>query len=133
MRYYANRKMIKDKTEEKIIFQHLMKIEDWMIKEDGSLILLEKEILREQNIKIIIHSNEITSHNRPHIHAFYNDKEYQISIDDKIEELNDNEDKYCRLIIKLCFKTNIQNFRKEWNNIMSNYKFKVDNNGQYVC
>lgn len=119
--------------EEKILCSHIIKIEDWMIKEDGSLILLEKEIMREQKIKISIFSNEIVGHNRPHVHAFYNDKEYQISIDNKFEELNNKEDKYCRYIIKKYCKSMLQLFRKEWNNIQSNYKFQVDSNGNYIC
>lgn len=117
----------------KIIFETKTKIEDWMIKEDGSLILLEKEIYRSQQIKIIIHTNEISSHNRPHVHAFFNDKKYQISIDNVYEELNGKTDKYCKFIIKYCFKAQMQNFRKEWNNIKSSYKFMIDKEGIYQC
>ena len=40
----------------KILIDEKAHIEDWMILDNGSLILLEKTIIAEQNIKIYIHS-----------------------------------------------------------------------------
>lgn len=118
----------------KYLIDRKIKLEDWMIREDGSLLLLEGTIIKEQSIKIYIHSNEISNHHRPHVHACFNDKEYVISIDDKIELLEpEKPDKYSRYLIKCYFTTCLQDFRKEWNSICSNYKFVQNDNGEYVC
>lgn len=118
----------------KTIIDEKVQLEDWMIKDDGSIILLEKTILKQQNIKIYLHSNEISNHNRPHVHACFNDKEYVISIDDDIDLLEPKKsDKYSRYLIKTYFDSYLQIFRKEWNSICSNYKFVQNDNGEYVC
>ncbi len=110
------------------------KIEDWMILEDGSLYLCEGTIIKEQSIKIFIHSNEKAKHHRPHVHACFNDREYVISIDDKVELIEPKEpDKYSRYLIKCYFTSCLQDFRKEWNSICSDYKFVLNDNGEYVC
>ena len=41
----------------KILIDEKAHIEDWMILDNGSLKLLEKTIIAEQNIKIYIHSS----------------------------------------------------------------------------
>lgn len=120
--------------DKKYLIDRKIKLEDWMIREDGSLLLLEGTIIKEQNIKIYIHSNEISNHHRPHVHACYNEKEYVISIDDNIELLEpEKPDKYSRYLIKCYFTSCLQNFRKEWNSVCSNYKFVLNSNGEYVC
>lgn len=120
--------------DKKYLIDRKIKLEDWMIREDGSLLLLEGTIIKEQSIKIYIHSNERTRHHRPHVHACFNDNEYVISIDDNIELLEpEKPDKYSRYLIKCYFTSCLQDFRKEWNSICSNYKFVQNDNGEYVC
>ena len=104
-----------------------------MILDNGSLILLEKTIIAEQNIKIYIHSNEKSKHNRPHVHASYNEREYVISIDNTIEVIEPKEDKFSRYLIKTYFRSHLQYFRKEWNSICSSYKFSINDKGEYIC
>lgn len=70
-----------------IVAQQVFKIEDWMIKDDGGLVLQEKEIKREKKVRICVNSKELTHHNRPHIHAYYEDKEYSIAIDENYDLL----------------------------------------------
>ncbi len=116
--------------EEYIIVNKNEKIEDDLINEDGSIILLEKEIFRTKNIKICVKSKELTHHNRPHAHAYYGEKEYSIAIDSKIEVLgNTSDDKYSRFLIKNYFTEEIlQKAREFWNKYTdSNMKFKKNN------
>ncbi|MEG1751930.1 MAG: DUF4160 domain-containing protein [Clostridia bacterium] len=124
---------MEEKLDKIILYKTSIKINDHNINEDGSYTMVFAKIFKGQNIIITINSNEMSRHNRPHVHACCNDKYYQISIDDKVEELNNKCDKYCRFIIKLCFRQEMQNFRKKWNSIISNYKFDIDKNGFYVC
>lgn len=117
----------------KILIAKKDHIEDWMILDNGSLILLEKTIIAEQNIKIYIHSNETSNHHRPHVHASYNEREYVISIDNTIEVIEPKEDKFSRYLIKTYFRSHLQYFRKEWNSICSSYKFSINDKGEYIC
>mgnify|MGYP000018055367 CR=1 len=117
----------------KILIAKKDHIEDWMILDNGSLILLEKTIIAEQNIKIYIHSNETSKHHRPHVHASYNEREYVISIDNTIEVIEPKEDKFSRYLIKTYFRSHLQYFRKEWNSICSSYKFSINDKGEYIC
>ena len=117
----------------KILLAQKDHIEDWMILDNGSLILLEKTIIAEQNIKIYIHSNETSKHHRPHVHASYNEREYVISIDNTIEVIEPKEDKFSRYLIKTYFRSHLQYFRKEWNSICSSYKFSINDKGEYIC
>ena len=117
----------------KILIAKKDHIEDWMILDNGSLILLEKTIIAEQNIKIYIHSNETSKHHRPHVHASYNEREYVISIDNTIEVIEPKEDKVSRYLIKTYFRSHLQYFRKEWNSICSSYKFSINDKGEYIC
>ena len=117
----------------KILIAKKDHIEDWMILDNGSLILLEKTIIAEQNIKIYIHSNETSKHHRPHVHASYNEREYVISIDNTIEVSEPKEDKFSRYLIKTYFRSHLQYFRKEWNSICSSYKFSINDKGEYIC
>lgn len=117
----------------KILLAKKDHIEDWMILDNGSLILLEKTIIAEQNIKIYIHSNETSKHHRPHVHASYNEREYVISIDNTIEVIEPKEDKFSRYLIKTYFRSHLQYFRKEWNSICSSYKFSINDKGEYIC
>lgn len=117
----------------KILIAKKDHIEDRMILDNGSLILLEKTIIAEQNIKIYIHSNETSKHHRPHVHASYNEKEYVISIDNTIEVIEPKEDKFSRYLIKTYFRSHLQYFRKEWNSICSSYKFSINDKGEYIC
>ncbi len=117
----------------KILIAKKDHIEDWMILDNGSLILLEKTIIAEQYIKIYIHSNETSKHHRPHVHASYNEREYVISIDNTIEVIEPKEDKFSRYLIKTYFRSHLQYFRKEWNSICSSYKFSINDKGEYIC
>lgn len=117
----------------KILIAKKDHIEDWMILDNGSLILLEKTIIAEQNIKIYIHSNETSKHHRPHVHASYNEREYVIYIDNTIEVIEPKEDKFSRYLIKTYFRSHLQYFRKEWNSICSSYKFSINDKGEYIC
>ena len=117
----------------KILIAKKDHIEDWMILDNGSLILLEKTIIAEQNIKIYIHSNETSKHHRPHVHASYNEREYVISIDNTIEVIEPKEDKFSRYLIKTYFRSHLQYFRKEWNSICSSYKFSINDKSEYIC
>ena len=117
----------------KILIAKKDHIEDWMILDNASLILLEKTIIAEQNIKIYIHSNETSKHHRPHVHASYNEREYVISIDNTIEVIEPKEDKFSRYLIKTYFRSHLQYFRKEWNSICSSYKFSINDKGEYIC
>ena len=56
------------------IFEEVVNIEDDMILLNGSIILLEKAILKTKNIKICVRTQEATNHNRPHVHAYYGEK-----------------------------------------------------------
>lgn len=120
--------------EEIILFEGVLKIEDEMINEDGSFILREEEIYRDKKVKISVNPNEFCKHNRPHVHAKYETKEYVISIDNSIEELTRKNDKYSRMLIKQYVSTNenIQKFRKAWNEkVKSLLMFKIEENGEY--
>lgn len=122
--------------EEKIFFQKTLYLYDNMILDNGQIskTLNEETIKISQNIKFVIHSNEMTGHNRPHIHAYFNNKEYVITIDDSIELLHPaKEDKYFKLIKNNYLIENLQIARMIWNTIYSNYKFKVDKDGKYMC
>lgn len=117
------------------IYSFIIKMEDWMINKDGSLNLTENLLLHDKKIKVFVHSNELNSHHRPHVHACYEDREYVISIDRKIEELNNNVDKYYNFIINSTFKKdqNIQIFRKGWNEKTNSLLIlKTNSNGQYT-
>ena len=117
--------------ERNLIYQHTFKIEDWMIRENGSLLLLEREIMREKQVKIYVNSKELTHHNRPHVHAFYGDKEYSIAIDSNPDLLApDREDKFYRFIVKTMFRDElIQKCRQAWNDYTdSKMKFVKANN-----
>lgn len=46
----------------KIVFETQSPFADWMIKEDGSVLLREQTITRFQNIKVYVNSNEMSSH-----------------------------------------------------------------------
>ena len=117
----------------KIIFQTKSPFADWMIQEDGSVWLREQTITRYQNVKVYVNSNEMSSHHRPHVHVDINDKSYQIAIDDAFDVLSQNEDKYARFVIKTYLKSNLNVCRKTWNEIQSNYKFTIDDSGNYIC
>lgn len=117
----------------KIVFETQSPFADWMIKEDGSVLLREQTITRFQNIKVYVNSNEMSSHHRPHVHVDINDKSYQIAIDDAFDVLSPKEDKYARFIIKTYLKSNLNACRKAWNEIQSNYKFAIDASGNYIC
>ena len=117
----------------KIILQIQSPFADWMIQEDGSVWLLEQTIIRYQNVKVYVNSNEMGSHHRPHVHVDINDKSYQIAIDDVFDVLSPNEDKYARFVIKTYLKSNLNACRKAWNEIQSNYKFVIDISGNYIC
>jgi hypothetical protein len=117
----------------KIILQIQSPFADWMIQEDGSVWLLEQTIIRYQNVKVYVNSNEMGSHHRPHVHVDINDKSYQIAIDDVFDVLSPNEDKYARFVIKTYLKSNLNACRKAWNEIQSNYKFVIDTSGNYIC
>ena len=109
-----------------IVAQQVFKIEDWMIKDDGGLVLQEKEIKREKKVRICVNSKELTHHNRPHIHAYYEDKEYSIAIDENYDLLAPaQEDKLYRFIIKTMFNDSlVQKYRHAWNeNTDSKIKF----------
>lgn len=95
------------------------------IYENGSVQLNEKTIENTKNYKILLKANEMTHHHRPHVHAIYDNKnEYSISIDDKIEVIAGQDDKYAKRIIKGFVLHDIQRYRKEWNSfVQSNYKF----------
>ncbi len=116
--------------EENVITIQNFKIEDWMIKEDGGLFLQEKEIEREKQVKICVNSNELTHHNRPHVHAYYSDKEYSIAIDSSYDLLAPNkEDKFYRFIVKTMFNDDlIQKCRRAWND-NTDAKLKFVKNG----
>lgn len=122
-----------EKKEDIVIYNKNVRIEDFNIKQDGSFTLTFVTVEREKNIKIVINSDENTNHHRPHVHAFYDQKQYQISIDDNIEELNGNCDKFCRYIIKNHLKNCLQKCREKWNSINSSYKFDINEFGEYVC
>lgn len=107
-------------------------IEDWMVKEDGSLILQEGVLAHEKSIKIQVNSNEFNGHHRPHVHAWYQDKEYVISIDNSIEVLSENEDRFSKMLVKMYFKRDewMQIFRKGWNEKVQSLLILVeDSNG----
>ena len=98
--------------------------------------LNEKVEFRNFNYKIIIRTDEMSSHNRPHVHVDLTDgSSASISIDDSYTILDKSgkakEKDYAKAIA--CIKTNIQKLRRDWNNIASaKYKFKnVD--GIFVC
>ena len=116
-----------------IVFETQFPFADWMIKEDGSVFLQEQTIIRYQNVKVYVNSNEMGSHHRPHVHVDVNDKSYQIAIDDAFDVLSQNEDKYARFVIKTYLKSELNACRKAWNEIQSNYKFGIDDLGNYVC
>ena len=116
-----------------IIVEKSIPLADWMIKENGSIVLQEKTITQYQNIRIYTNSNELTSHHRPHVHVDVNDKSYQIAIDDSFDVLSFNEDKFARFVIKTFLSKNLNEYRKAWNEIQSNYKFIIDNTGNYLC
>ena len=99
------------------IYQEKFYIQDWMIREDGSLILHEKKLAQYKEVKIVIKPNEDSSHNIPHIHAYYADKEYSIAIDDSYKLLAPSkEDKYYKFIKRTMFNDElIQIYRKAWN------------------
>ena len=119
--------------DEKIILERIDHLDDWMILEDGSILLLEVTIAKFQNIKIYVNSNEMSSHNRPHVHVNINDKSYEISIDNTFDVLAPKEDKYDRYVIKSYMDNILNDCRKAWNEIHSNYKFAVDASGNYIC
>ena len=115
------------------VFCKNYQLDDGMIKEDGSLFLQEKEIKKEKQVKLWVESKEQTHHNRPHIHASFDDRVYSIAIDSSFDLLAPNkEDKYYRFIVKTIFNdTTIQKCREYWNKYTdSNMKFAVCN-GSY--
>ena len=113
---------------DKVIFDHDFKLEDWMIHEDGKLELIEREIMRFMKVKVVVKSNERTHHNRPHVHAFFDEKEYSIAIDSSYDLLAPNkEDKYYKFIVRSILRDSlIQECREAWNNnTNSNIKFDI--------
>ena len=116
------------------IFEEVVNIEDDMILLNGSIILLEKAILKTKNIKICVRTQEATNHNRPHVHVYYGEKSYLISIDSKCELLgNVKEDKFYRYLVKNFFsENNLQQYRKGWNEYSNScMKFIKGDNGLY--
>lgn|SRR5690554_1135370 len=93
-------------------------------------LLLEYIVAANDRAKVIIYSNEMTGHNRPHVHAFYGQEEFVITIDDKLDIIhgNRNKIKLAKYIIDNLIRKDIQKFRKYWNEIKSNYKFVLRDN-----
>ena len=121
-------------TTNRVIYEWKTKMEDNDIFEDGSLRLNEKSIRFEQKIKLVIHSNEQSSHNLPHVHAFYNSREYVITIDDDFKLLKpEEEDKYIKYIRKAFLIPHVQKCREYWNETNAIYKFVNNEDGKLIC
>lgn len=120
-------------NDELVLLDELSNVRPEMINNDGSFHFFERVLVRDQQIRIFVHSNEVCGHSRPHVHATYDHYEYQISIDDPIEILRaDGPDRYGLFLIKGYFSpSKIQDFRKAWNGIKSDYKF-IEANGKFV-
>lgn len=120
-------------NDEIIIVESMTKIQPDDIHENGSVRLFEQLITKEKQKRVWVHSNEISGHSRPHVHASYDHQEYVISIDDSIEVLKaDGPAKFGRFLVNSYSSPDwIQKFRKAWNGIASNYKF-VEVDGMLV-
>ena len=84
------------------------------------------EIIRWESFKAKINSNEITGHNRPHVHIEYKNMNLVCSIDNVIEVIAPNNVKNSikKYIVKMmAFPKNLKLAREEWNNCCSLYKF----------
>ena len=101
-----------------LLFKH--QIPEEMIDENGNRkkILNEKTVVNDRTVKLIIKSNEITSHSLPHVHAISNNKECVISLESQPHILEKGECKVniCNNLIKDYVVPNLLELRKAWNN-----------------
>jgi len=89
-------------------------------------VLHEEEIVRKDNIKIYVHSNELCGHHIPHVHVKYNDNDNYcvISLVDVSVLVPKNlKNAKTRDICKLV-NTHLQKSRAAWNRTNSLLKFK---------
>lgn len=98
--------------------------------------LNEKVEFRHNNFKIIIRTDEMSSHHLPHVHVELSDgSSASISIDDNFsifDKSGKGKDKDYAKAIE-CIKNNLQTLRTDWNmDAHAIYKFqKVD--GMFLC
>ena len=56
-------------------------------------LLLEYIVSFNDRAKVRIYLNEMTGHNRPHVHAFYGQEEFVITIDEQFDVIHGNRNK----------------------------------------
>ena len=84
------------------------------------------EIIRWESFKAKVNSNEITGHNRPHVHIEFKNMNIVCTIDDVIEVIAPNNVKSSikKYIVKMmAFPNNLKLARENWNKCRSLCKF----------
>ena len=91
---------------------------------NGEFVERRGQVFRSESFKAWVNSNENSHHNRPHLHLEFQGKTYVCSIDNIIEvvEPQNARGSIKNYIVNMVLN-NLNEARKRWNSIHSNYKF----------